>query len=109
VQIDIFLKATKPILAASPTCKATDIVGGIKRADLFLNERQPAGAIPARKVSFFVTDGEHNTTAETKPPEMKSKPEIVIVSPGSGAGMLEHLQPSKFDSIDAAIEYILSH
>jgi hypothetical protein len=108
VKIDIFLKATKPILAASPTCKATDIVGGIERVDLFLNERQPAGAIPARKVAFFVTDGEHNTTKATTPPEMKSKPEIIVVSPGAGAGMLEQLEPHKFESIDAAIEDILS-
>jgi hypothetical protein len=108
VQIAIFLKAAKSVLAAPPTCQATDIVGGIKRVDLFLNERQPAGAIPAREVAFFVTDGEHNTTAETKPPEMKSKPEIIVVSPGSGAGMLEQFQPHKFESIDAAIEDILS-
>ena len=108
VQIAIFLKAAKSILAAPPTCKATDIVGGINRVDLFLNERQPAGAIPGRKVAFFVTDGEHNTTAATEPPEMKSKPEIIVVSPGAGAGMLEQLQPIKFESIDAAIEDILS-
>jgi hypothetical protein len=108
VQIAIFLKAAKSVLAAPPTCQSTDIVGGIKRVDLFLDERQPAGAIPARKVAFFVTDGEHNTTAATKPPEMKSKPEIIVVSPGSGAGMLEQFQPQKFESIDAAIEDILS-
>lgn len=108
VEIAIFLKAAKSVLAASPTCKSTDIVGGIERVDLFLNERQPAGAMPVRKVAFFVTDGEHNTTAATKPPEMKSKPEIVVVSPGSGAGMLEQLQPTKFESIDAAIADILS-
>jgi hypothetical protein len=108
VQVAIFLKAAKSVLAAPPTCQATDIVGGIKRVDLFLNERQPAGAILARKVAFFVTDGEHNTTAATKPPEMKSKPEIIVVSPGSGAGMLEQFQPHKFESIDVAIEDILS-
>jgi hypothetical protein len=108
VQIAIFLKAAKSVLAAPPTCQSTDIVGGIKRVDLFLNERQPAGAIPVRKVAFFVTDGEHNTTVATKPPEMKSKPEIIVVSPGSGAGMLEQFQPHKFESIDAAIEDILS-
>ena len=108
VQIAIFLKAAKSVLAAPPTCQATDIVGGINRVDLFLNERQPAGAIPARKVAFFVTDGEHNTTAATKPPEMKSKSEIIVVSPGAGAGMLEQLQPIKFESIDAAIADILS-
>jgi hypothetical protein len=108
VEIAIFLKAAKSVLAAPPTCKSTDIVGGIKRVDLFLDERQPAGAMPVRKVAFFVTDGEHNTTAAMKPPEMKSKPEIVVVSPGSGAGMLDQLQPTKFESIDAAIEDILS-
>ncbi len=109
VQIAIFLKVAKSVLAAPPTCKSTDIVGGIKRVDLFLDERQPTGAIPARKVAFFITDGEHNTTAATQPPEMKSKPEIIVVSPGSGAGMLEQLQPTKFESIDAAIADILSH
>ncbi len=109
VEIAIFLKAARSVLAAPPTCKSTDIVGGIKRVDLFLSERQPAGSISAREVAFFVSDGEHNTTAATKPPEMKSKPEIVVVSPGSGAGMLEQLQPTKFESIDAAIEDILSH
>jgi hypothetical protein len=106
--IATFLKEAKPILAKAPTCRATDIVGGIKRVDLYLTERQPAGAIPARKVAFFVTDGEHNTTPATKPPEMKSKAEIVVVSPGSGAGMLEQLNPVKFESIDAAIADILS-
>jgi hypothetical protein len=108
VQIAIFLKGAKNLIVAQPTCKATDIVGGIKRVDLFLNERQPAGAIPVQKVAFFVTDGEHNTSAATKPPEMKSKPEIIVVSPGGGAGMLEQLQPHKFESIDAAIADILS-
>jgi hypothetical protein len=108
VEIAIFLKAAKSVLSAPPTCKSTDIVGGINRVDLFLNERQPAGAMPVRKVAFFVTDGIHNTTAATKPLEMKSQPEIVVVSPGAGAGMLEQLQPTKFDSIDAAIDDILS-
>lgn len=108
VEIAIFLKAAKSVIAAPPTCKSTDLVGGINRVDLFLNERQPAGAMPVRTVAFFVTDGEHNTTAVTKPPEMKSKPEIVVVSPGAGAGLLEQLQPTKFESIDAAIEDILS-
>jgi hypothetical protein len=103
-----FIKDVKPVLGKASTCKATDIVGGIKRVDLYLDERKPAGAIPAREVAFFISDGEHNTTAATKPPEMKSKPEIIVVSPGSGAGMLEQLNPVKFESIDAAIADILS-
>jgi hypothetical protein len=108
VEIAIFLKAAKSVLAEPPTCKSTDIVGGINRVDLFLNERQPVGMVPVRKVAFFITDGEHNTTAVTKPPEMKSKPEIIVVSPGAGAGLLEQLQPTKFESIDAAIADIMS-
>jgi hypothetical protein len=106
--IATFIKDAKRILAKAPTCRATDIIGGIKRVDLYLNERQPAGAIPARHVAFFISDGEHNTTGATKPPEMKSKPEIIVVSPGSGAGMLEQLNPVKFESIDAAIADIVS-
>jgi hypothetical protein len=108
-RIDAFLKQVRPLISAPANCKATDILGGIARADLALNERTPQGAKPLKKVALFITDGEHNTTKATKPPAFKSKPELLVVSGGKGTGIFESLNPVKFESIEAAIVDILSH
>lgn len=108
ISIQAFLQQVRPLISAPANCTATDILGGIARADLALNERSPQGAKPMKKVALFITDGEHNTTPVTKPPIFKSKPKLLVVSGGKGTGIFESLNPIKFESIDAAISDILS-
>jgi hypothetical protein len=107
-QIDTFLQQVAPLINQPATCAASDMIGIVKRSDLFLQERQPAGSDNPRKVLFLVTDGEHTATKAQQVPALQSTAEVVIVSSGKGAGIFEPLKPVKFDSIDAAIVDILS-
>jgi hypothetical protein len=108
-QLTNFLQQVSPLLKQPATCAASDMIGIVQRSDLFLHERQPTGSDNPHKVLFLVTDGQHTSSKAKQVPELQSKAEVVVVSGGQGAGIFEPLKPVKFDSIDAAITYILSH
>jgi hypothetical protein len=107
-QIVEFLKTVQPLIEKPANFPASDMRGIVLRGNLALQERQPVGKQSLRRVLFLITDGEHNATKDTKVPPLDAQTELVIVSGGKGAGTFEPLKPEKFDSIDAAIEYILS-
>jgi uncharacterized protein YcfL len=107
-QLDKFLTTVQPMLDKPASCTGSDMVGIVNRANLALHEPTAIGSPLSRKVLFLITDGEHNTTKDSKVPTLDAQTDLVIVSGGKGAGIFEPLKPVKFDSIDAAIAYILS-
>jgi hypothetical protein len=107
-RVDKLLAEVKPMLEKPEGCTASDMVGIVNRANLALQEPPATGAPKPRRVLFLITDGEHNATKDSKVPTLDAQTELVIVNGGKGAGIFEPLKPVKFDSIDAAIAYILS-
>jgi hypothetical protein len=103
-----FTKIVQPLIERPANFPASDMRGIVLRGNLALQELQPVGKQSPRRVLFLITDGEHNATKDTKVPALDAQTELVIVSGGKGAGIFEPLNPKKYDSIDSAIDYILS-
>jgi hypothetical protein len=103
-----FTSSVAGLLKQSAKCGATDIVGMAKRADLYLNEPNSNWRQQPRRVAMLITDGLETVKAHPQPIEWTSKAEVVLVSSGGEAGILKPLLTNTpFESIDAAIRYVI--
>lgn len=103
-----FISQVKELLKQPANCGATDIIGMMNRADLYLNEPDSNWKQKPRKVAILITDGLETVKANPKPIEWTSKAEVVLVSSGGEAGILKPLLTNTpFDSINAAVRYVI--
>jgi hypothetical protein len=107
-KIVTFTSNVEKLLKQPANCGATDIIGMMKRADLYLNEPDTNWRQKPRKVAILITDGLETVKANPKPIEWTSKAEVVLVSSGGEAGILKPLLTNTpFESIDAAVRYVI--
>ena len=109
VKIDKFMTEIDELLKKPAKCGATDIIGMMKRVDLYLSEPNPSWKQQPQKVAILITDGLETVMARPQPIDWKSKAEVVLVSSGGQAGILKPLlsQTQPFESIDGAFRYVL--
>jgi hypothetical protein len=108
-KMGIFVSQVKKLLEQPANCGATDIIGMMKRADLYMNEPDANWKQKPRKVAILITDGLETVKANPKPIEWTSKAEVVLVSSGGEAGILKPLLTNTpFESIDAAVRYVVT-
>ncbi len=95
------------VLEQPPSCKASDVVGTIERGNLYLSEagnwRQPP-----RNIALLITDGLETARNNPKKVEFTSKPQVLLVSSGGQAGILQPLLGSHkpYESIEGAVRFI---
>jgi hypothetical protein len=107
-KMDTFSTRVQALLKQPANCGATDIIGMMKRADLYMNEPDGNWRQKPRKVALLITDGLETVKANPKPIEWTAKAEVVLVSSGGEAGILKPLLTNTpFESIDAAVRYII--
>jgi hypothetical protein len=105
-----FISRMKELLKQPANCGATDIIGMMKRANLYFGEPDSGWKQKPHEVAILITDGLETVQANPKPIEWTSKAEVVLVSSGGEAGILKPLLTNTpFDSIDAAVRYVIGH
>lgn len=105
-----FISRMKELLKQPANCGATDIIGMMKRADLYFNEPDSNWKQKPHEVAILITDGLETVKANPQPIEWTSKAEVVLVSSGGEAGILKPLLTNTpFESIDAAIRHVIGH
>jgi hypothetical protein len=98
-----FLAQVPPILKKRGSYNSTDIVGMVKRTNLFLNEPDPSKKREPQRIALLITDGLETLKTHPKKIEFADRTEVIIVCSGGEAGILKGQQ---FESIDSAIRYI---
>jgi hypothetical protein len=104
-----FITQLEALTSKPSKCQSTDIVGMVKRGDLFLGETNRWQQTP-KKFALLITDGLETHQAPPKSLHFTSEPKVVLVSSGGQTGILQPLlgnnQP--YESIASAIRFITS-
>ena len=103
-RIDAFMQAARPRLQEPAKDKATDISSALARAELFLNE--PGAVWPAETRRLIILNSDGIATTNLKPVEIKSGARLLLINGSGSLGMLEPLHPLRFESKQAALDYI---
>jgi hypothetical protein len=100
----MFVSNVSRLLAQPPDAQRTDVNGGIGRAELFLSENEAVFGKPAHRYLVMISDGQDNIhkPKTALPPNTT----LIIVNGVGSVGSLADLHPLRFESIDAALNYI---
>jgi hypothetical protein len=103
-----FITQLDALTSKPSSCQSTDIVGMVKRGDLFLSETNRWQQTP-KKFALLITDGVETRQAPPKSLRFTSEPKVVLVSSGGQTGILQPLlgdnnQP--YESIASAVRFI---
>lgn len=103
-RINSFRQQLKPLLNQGFSCAETDIIGGLRRADIFLAE---AAKTNPRKYAILITDGIHTIGGNTKV-EWQSNSQLLLVGGANSPGIFKALPYKPFESIQSAIDFSLT-
>lgn len=105
-RIAVFMEAARPRLHEPAKAKATDIASALARAELFLNE--PGAVWPAETHRLIILNSDGIATTNRKPVEIKSGARLLLINGSGSLFRLEPLHPLRFESKQAALDYIAS-
>jgi hypothetical protein len=95
------------ILEKPPSCLGSDLVGLVKRGDLYLSETGKWQQMP-KNIALVVTDGLETMQKHPEKVDFRSKPQVLVVSSGGQVGILQSLMGSDkpYESIEGAVRFI---
>ncbi|HKQ05963.1 MAG TPA: hypothetical protein VJ464_12575 [Blastocatellia bacterium] len=104
--VEAFRSAVKPLIEDKRRSKATDIFGGLNRADLYLAENDPAYSSdnPPARVMLVISDGLDNMRRPMG--EMRSQAQIILVNGSASVGVMKAFNAERFEGIEAALLHI---
>jgi hypothetical protein len=102
---ETFLQAARTRLAEPARDHITDISSALERAETFLNE--PDEVWPAGQTHrYIILNSDGIATANRKPVLIKSGARLLLVNGSGSTGTLASLQPVRFESKQAALDFI---
>lgn len=104
-RIAIFKGEAEELLGRPADARATDVFGGIQRASLFLSESDTTWTVPTRKYLILVSDGIDNMRRSYTP--LGENTHFILVNGSASVGSLSSLNPIRFESIEAAIRFVM--
>jgi len=105
-RIDVFMQAVRPPLQQPAREKATDIVGALERAELFLNEPDAVWPAETARHRYVILNSDGVATTNRKPVEIRSGACLLLINGSGSLGTIEPLHPLQFESKQAALDYI---
>lgn len=103
-RVDVFINAVRPRLEEKATAKRSPINSALTRAELYLNE--PVSTWPKAPHRYIVLNSDAIDTTKSAPATIKSGATLVIVNGSGSLGVLEPLNPLRFESVQAALDHI---
>ena len=104
-RIGEFQSAAEPVLSMAADAKHSPVWDAVKRADLFLSESESDGSPEPHRYAVFITDGIDDVGA--RPVPIHTRTRILMVNGAAQLGALAVLKPQRFESIEAAVRYIV--
>jgi len=104
-RIGEFQGAVDPMLSMAADANHSPVWDAVKRADLFLSESDSDGNTEPRRYAVLITDGIDDVGA--RPVPINSRTRILVVNGAGQLGALAVLKPQRFESIAAAVRYIV--
>jgi hypothetical protein len=101
-RVGAFLKEAQGRLEAR-LAGATDVCGAIRRCDLMLAEPSKPDTI---NFLVLISDGQHNVRRSACPGSLAANGRLLLVNGSAVQGVVEQYEPTRFESIEAAIRYI---
>lgn len=105
-QVEAFKSRVGSLLEDAGRSNATDIYGGLNRADLYLAEvgdTYSSGAQPQRFM-VLISDGLDNMRRPVG--ALRSHAQIVLINGSANVGVMKDYAPLRFEGIDSAFLYI---
>jgi hypothetical protein len=101
-----FRSGLEPILARRLDAQFSPVWISVQRMAVFMAEPGGFNGLTPKKYCLWVTDGEDTTTAgpATLPPDMKG---IAVVNGSGSVGVLGVFHPARFESLSAAVSWVL--
>ena len=103
--IDSYKKTVLPQLESPPNRKRTDVYSVLTRSDVALSETHRFRIQPVN-VILLATDGEDNVRKHFS--GLRSSAKVVVANGDGNIGVLQSLNPEKFESLAAALQFISS-
>lgn len=104
-RVSDFQAALEPILSMAPNAQHSPVWDAVRRANLFLSEPAVGGTPEPHRYALLITDGIDDVGG--KPISMHSGTRVLMVNGSGDLGSLAVLKPERFESIAAAVEYIV--
>lgn len=104
-RLDSFRHRLQELLAVPASARRSDILGAVKRGDLFLAEPEREWRKPVRHVLVLVTDGIDNV--RKTPTALRSQASVLLVNGADSIGVLAFLHPIQFENLQAAANFIV--
>jgi hypothetical protein len=101
---EVFLREAAELLKGPPDAERSDVHGALTRADLAAAEDDAVFGAPTHRYIVLVSDAIDNV--QKPAPEMKSGATIIVVNGAASLGTIASLNPKRFESIDAALNFI---
>jgi hypothetical protein len=99
-----FRRKLKSLLSAPADAKRSDIRRALVRSELFFNE-PTVGDMETKRFGILLTDGLDNVSESL--PKIRSDATYLVVNGTGTLGVLKDLEPKRFESPDAAIEFVV--
>lgn len=101
-----FLGNARALLEIPALARRRDVAGAISRADVFLAEREVDVTTTARRYLVLVSDTLDNVRRPL--PELQGGAAILVATAGTISSLVADLGPERFESVQAAIDYVVS-
>jgi len=85
----------------------TDIWAALERAELYLQEPVSGFSRPPRRWLLAITDGEHTAPGPKRTHTLDAATTLVLVNADGRLGELASLAPQRFESLSAAVRWIV--
>lgn len=106
-RIDEFQKTLEPVLSMASNAQHSPVWDAVNRAELFLSESDASSKTKPHRYAMYITDGLDDVGA--RPVPVHSEDNILMVNGAGQSGALAVLQPQRFESIEAAIRFIVEN
>lgn len=103
-RVETFLAQVANLLKQPATAKRTSVWNAVARADLMLNESDVTWPQPTHR--YAVLNSDCQETARTKPVQVKSSAQWIVVNGAGSVGVAEALKPERFENSTSAFEFI---
>ncbi len=103
--VEAFKRRLAPVLTGRDDAQSTDVFTPIRRVLAFLNEPTADGS-SARKFILLASDAQDNSAAQFS--GIPTSVKLILTNGFGSAGSLERYNPSLFENLEAAVEFLIS-
>lgn len=102
--VSSFLEAVRPRLLEKATAKRSPINSALTRSELFLNE--PTDSWPVTPHRYIILNSDAIDTTKSARVTIKSGATLILINGSGSLGVIESLNPLRFESVQAALDHI---